>query len=155
VEGGFTIRQARFADQQTQARIDELSRRGAGRAAATGSQNPVFSNFDGRVVMSHGTIRFPELRFIVPSPGAELTRRFGLRKQSLDFSGVLRLDAKVSQTTTGIRHWLLMLADPMFAREGGGSAIPIKITGTSRQPSFGIDRHRLFGRFRESFAAPP
>src|SRR5262249_39245956 len=37
VEGGFTIRQARFADQQTQARIDELSRRGAGRAAATGS----------------------------------------------------------------------------------------------------------------------
>ena len=121
----------------------------------TGNQNPVLSNFDGRLVMSHGTIRFPELRFTVPSAGVELTGQFGLSKQTLDFSGVLRLDAKVSQTTTGIRHWLLMLADPLFARQGGGSAVPIRITGTSRQPSFGLDRSRPFGRFRENFAVPP
>jgi hypothetical protein len=52
----------------------------------------------------------------------------------------------VSDTTTGIKHLLLKLADPLFKRDGGGSAIPIKVTGRRSDPSFGLDKGRLFSR---------
>jgi hypothetical protein len=60
----------------------------------------------------------------------------------------------VSDTTTGIKHVLLKLVDPLFKRDGGGSAIPIKITGTRNDPSFGLDKGRVFSRKRSSPSAP-
>jgi len=41
---------------------------------------------------------------------------------------------------------LLKVVDPLFKGENGGSEIPIQISGQRDNPSFGIDRHRLFKR---------
>ena len=56
------------------------------------------------------------------------------------------MDATVSQTTTGFKRLLPRGVDPLFKRAGGGSAIPIKITGTRNSSSFGLDKGRVFKR---------
>jgi hypothetical protein len=56
------------------------------------------------------------------------------------------MDAKISETQTGMRRVLLRVVDPLFKKEGGGSAIPIKIQGKRSDPQFGLDRGRVFHR---------
>ena len=56
------------------------------------------------------------------------------------------LDARVSQTITGWKSWLLTLADPLFGRKGGGSAVPIRISGTRDAPHVGLDVKRALRR---------
>jgi hypothetical protein len=53
------------------------------------------------------------------------------------------MDAKVSQTVTGWRSWLLKIVDPLF-REKGQTVVPIKISGTRDKPEFGMDLGRVF-----------
>jgi len=69
-----------------------------------------------------------------------------LRPEWLDFQGRLLMDAKVSQTQTGIKSLLLKVVDPLFNKRGGGSAIPIHIRGRRDDPEFGIDMRRVFRR---------
>ncbi len=59
----------------------------------------------------------------------------------LDFRGKLRLDAKLSQTTTGMKSFFLKAVDPFFKGKDGGTVLPIKITGTKDQPKYGLDLH--------------
>jgi hypothetical protein len=70
-----------------------------------------------------------------------LAGTYGLRDEKLDFHGTLRLQAKLSQTTKGIKSFLLKPFDPFF-RKNGVTVLPIKVTGTRGQPSFGLDFHR-------------
>ena len=55
------------------------------------------------------------------------------------------MDANVSQTTTGWKSQMLKAADPLF-RKDGRTVIPIKISGTRSERSFGLDGRRVFGR---------
>ena len=64
----------------------------------------------------------------------------------LDFTGTLLMDAKISETQTGLKRLLLKAVDPLFKKDGGGSAIPIKIGGKRSDPAFGLDRSRVFHR---------
>ena len=64
--------------------------------------------------------------------------QFALKGEDLDFRGIVRLDATLSQTQTGFKSLVLKLADPFFKKDGAGAVIPIKITGTRDHPSFGL-----------------
>jgi hypothetical protein len=59
--------------------------------------------------------------------------------EQLDFSGKLRLDAKISQTVTGIKSWLLKVVDPLFKGKNSGTELPIHVRGTTKKPEFGVD----------------
>ena len=85
-------------------------------------------------------ITFRSLSFAVPGAGVDLTGRYDLDKDDLDFHGTLKLQAKISQTFTGWKRWALKPADPFFAKQGAGTLIHIQITGTSKDPQFGRDR---------------
>jgi len=52
------------------------------------------------------------------------------------------MQAKLSQTTTGVKSFLLRLADPFFSKQGKGAVVPIKITGSVQHPHYGLDLHR-------------
>jgi hypothetical protein len=82
----------------------------------------------------------------VPGAGVILAGSYDLRSETLDFRGALLVDAKVSEMTTGFKRILLMGVDPLFNKAGGGSAIPIRLTGTRSDPSFGLDTGRVFKR---------
>ncbi len=63
-----------------------------------------------------------------------------MANDTLDFHGALKLDAKISQTVTGWKRWLLKPADPFFAKNGAGTFLKIKIVGDTHHPKFGLDR---------------
>jgi hypothetical protein len=80
------------------------------------------------------------LTFSVPGAGVQLAGAYGLTAETLDFTGKLLLDAKISETVTGYKSVLLKAVDPLFKqKDGSGSAIPIRIGGTRNAPDFGLD----------------
>jgi hypothetical protein len=121
-----------------EAKITSLSRRGQGKPRDEDFQNARF-DMQGRFVLANSQVTFSSLSFGIPGATVQLQGTFGLLSQALDFHGTLRLQAKVSQTTTGIKSLLLKPIDPLFEREGAGTVLPIKITGTREEPSFRLE----------------
>jgi hypothetical protein len=143
LDGRFTMTGAQFTNAAVQTKIMELSRRGRGQVADSAKQN-VVSNFAGRFKLADGSLALPELKFDVPGAAVQLAGAYGLKSETMNFRGQLLLDAKISETTTGFKSVLLKAIDPLFKREGGGSAIPIKVEGTRGNPQFGLDTGRVF-----------
>jgi hypothetical protein len=53
----------------------------------------------------------------------------------------------VSQTQTGFRHFLLKPFDALFRKQGAGTRLALKVSGTVDEPKVGIDLGRtLKGR---------
>ena len=140
LKGQFGIAGVRFTDSNTQTKLDSLSRRGQGEPKDQDIQD-VASNLRGQFVVSHGAATFSNLSFNLPGAKVQLDGSYNMQSEQLDFHGHLLLDAKLSQTTTGKKSFLLRFVDPFFKRAGGGSSIPIKIVGARSHPSFGLDLH--------------
>jgi hypothetical protein len=132
----FSIQSARFANLDVQQKIRELSRRSRGETEPDPSEK-IASNMKGRFVLKDGVATFSQLSFAVPGAVIQLTGSYGLRTEQLNFVGSARLDAKLSQMTTGIKSKLLRVVDPFF-RKDGATVIPFKISGTRSAPSFGL-----------------
>jgi hypothetical protein len=64
----------------------------------------------------------------------------------MDFTGELLTDATLSDMTSGFKSLLARVAQPFFRRAGGGSRLPIRISGTRGKPEFGLDVRRVFRR---------
>jgi hypothetical protein len=149
LDGRFTLSGARFTSADVQKKIVELSQRASGKVgdkAEAVDPAKVASRFDGRFRLGAAHLEIPDVTFDVPGAAVQLAGDYALLPETIDFKGTLFMDVKVSDTTTGIKHMLLKLVDPLFKRDGGGSAIPIKITGTRAEPSFGLDKGRVFSR---------
>lgn len=136
--GRFGIRGAQFTSASVQGKIDGLSRRGRGEPKAIDEESSV-SSLKGAFKMKNGAISFSELTFGVPGAIVALNGSYDLQTEALDFKGALRLQAKLSQTTTGVKSFLLKVADPLFKRKDAGTVLAIKVTGTREKPSFGVD----------------
>ena len=145
LNGRFEISAARFTNDDVQQKIAELSRRGRGQPGQPGN-GQVASDFRGRFILGGGRLELHDLAFAVPGAQVRLVGSYALKKEAIDFKGNLLLDAKVSQTVTGFKSLILKIVDPIFAKPGGGSSIPIKIEGTRSDPKFGLDRDRVFNR---------
>ena len=145
LDGRFTIAGTRFTNTTVQDKINELSHRGSGKVREPEIPR-VASRFEGSFRLGGGRLEIPKVTFDVPGSIVALAGTYDLVPETLDFKGTLFMDAKVSDTTTGVKHFLLKLADPFFRRDGGGSAIPIKVTGSRSDPSFGLDKGRLFSK---------
>jgi hypothetical protein len=138
--GAFALAEARFTKVNVQQRINELSRRARGESANGGSS--VVSNLSGKFTLKNGTLGLTDLRFAVPGAVVQLAGTLDLRDETLDFAGDLLLDAELSKTTTGIKSVLAAIAQPLFRRKGGGSKLPIRVSGTASKPAFGLDVKR-------------
>jgi hypothetical protein len=145
LDGRFQIDSARFSQLNIQSKIATLSHLGSGdhdREAET--PGGVASNFAGKFVLADGTMTLSDLSFDVPGASVDLDGTYSLRDQAVDFTGALRLEAKLSELTTGWKALLLRPFDRLFEKDGAGTYVPIKITGTGSAPHFGVDTHRLF-----------
>jgi hypothetical protein len=151
VDGRFQIRQGRFASDDVQEKVDELSRRGRGEPE-NASIDRTLSDFEGRFMLRNGRLRLPDLRFKVRGAEVKLAGEYRLRGEVLDFEGELRLDASLSRTTTGFKSFLLRIIDPLFRRRGAGAVLPIRVTGTVSEPRFGLN---VLGRAVGLASRPP
>jgi hypothetical protein len=140
LNGTFGIGMAQFANAETRQKLEGLSRRGLGKPKDEDAGSAV-SELKGSFVLRDGQITFRDLTFGVTGATVELAGTYGLRDEKLDFHGTLRLDAKLSQTTTGVKSFLLKPFDTFF-RKNGVTVLPIKVTGTRAQPAFGLEFRR-------------
>ena len=139
LDGTFQVSDARFLKSSIQSQLDNLSRRGQGKPKDE-EIDQVVSNMAGEFHLENQAMTFRNLSFGVPGAAVDLNGVYDMGQDSLDFHGSLKLVAKVSQTVTGWKHWALKPVDPLFAKNGAGTFLKIKIVGTAKQPKFGLDR---------------
>jgi hypothetical protein len=137
LNGKFDVEQAEFTSPEVTAKIETLSRKGQGQPENKNAGSSV-SQLKGNFVLDNGVITFRSLTFSVTGAVVALDGQYGLDKGDLDFHGKLRMQAKISQTTTGAKSFVLKAVDPFF-RKNGQTEVPIKITGQREHPSFGLD----------------
>ncbi|MEZ5351844.1 MAG: AsmA-like C-terminal region-containing protein [Bryobacteraceae bacterium] len=145
LNGAFEVENGKFQQPAIQDKIDSLSRKGLGEPE-NAAIDDVSTGLAGSFRLASGIIRFRQLSFEVPGVGVRLDGAFDLRDESVDLTGTLRMDAKVSETVTGFRSVLLKAVDPLFGRRKAGAVVPIKISGTRSKPEFGLDAAGLVKR---------
>ena len=139
IDGNFELQQAQFGSPEVQEKIDTLSRKGQGKPNQRTIAN-VASDFLGQFHLEHGVFTARGMQFDVPGALVELNGNYLFGTEALDFHGKLRLQARLSKTQTGWKRILLTPVDPFFAKDGYGTVLPIKVTGTRSNPQFGLDR---------------
>ena len=139
--GQFEVSGAHFTNDKVQGKVDALSMRSQGKPKLAQDNIPdnVHSNLKGTFRLAGGTISFSQLQFQVPGTQVNLTGDYSLDGNEFDFRGRARMDAKLSHMVTGWKSILLKPADPFFSKNGAGTEIPVKVTGTKSEPHFGAD----------------
>jgi AsmA-like C-terminal region len=145
LDGQFDVGEAQFTSPLTAQKIETLSLKGQGKPGESPTGDPV-SEFKGKFRVHKGLVTFSQLSFGVTGAYIRLAGNYNLDTGDLDFRGKLRLQAKLSQTTTGVKSFFLKAIDPFFEGKSAGTVLPIKITGTKDQPLFGLDFHDKLNR---------
>lgn len=147
LNGVFSLPAAQFTDPNIRAKIEELSLRGRGivkkqaQAEQKQEEGTVTSSLSCRLDLTKGLATLGDVSFAVPGARILLNGTYDLRSEMIDLHGEARLDARLSQMTTGIKSLLLRLADPFFAKDGAGTLLHIRIAGPADHPSFGLEKH--------------
>lgn len=139
LDGTFDLNDAKFLKSTIQDQIDQLSRRGQGQPKNQ-QIDEVVSKMAGSFHLENQVMTFRSLAFQVPGAAVSVMGTYDMGNDTLDFHGALKLNARLSDTMTGWKHWLLKPADPFFAKNGAGTYLKIKIAGNAQHPQFGLDR---------------
>src|ERR1700732_290564 len=142
LDGDFGVNDAEFASPEVREKLESLSRHALGKPKNEGAGSAV-TDLLGHFHLGHDLVEFEQLRFHVPGAEVRLKGTYALPTENLAFQGDLRMQAKLSQTVTGKKSLFLKLADPFFKKDGAGSVVPIRISGTRDDPKFAL---ALFGK---------
>src|SRR5262249_23735914 len=115
LDGSFQVQNGKFLQSKLQDKIDELSRKGQGQPNNPAIDEVVYG-MRGVFKLDDQVISFRSLSFGVPGAAIDLSGRYDLAGDDLDFHGSVKLDAKVSQTQTGWKRWVLKPVDPFFSK---------------------------------------
>lgn len=140
LDGQFRIGDILFTNNEIQDKVDTLSHKGQGQPQR-GAEGTELSELRGKFTMKEGVVKFSKLTFGVEGASLTMAGTYNMDSGQLDFRGKLRLEAKLSQTATGMKSFFLKAVDPFFEGKDGGTVLPIKITGTKDQPKYGFDLH--------------
>lgn len=138
LDGSFNIAHGEFLRDVVQDKVDELSRRGQGKPKDPSVDN-VFSQMSGAFRLENQVLTFKRLSFAVPGAAVGLHGDYHMAEDKLDFHGNLKLEATISQTLAGWKHWLAKPLDHFFEKNGAGTFIRIQVVGNTSKPEFGRD----------------
>ena len=144
LDGSFSLAQAKFTNVDVQKKITMLSERGRGDENADGVGETVVSRMAGQFTLRDGRLDFKRLSFGVPGAVVQLAGTYHLRTEVMAFRGDLLVDASLADMTSGFKSLLVRMAQPLFRRPGGGTRLPIRVTGTRQHAKFGLDTSRVF-----------
>ena len=145
LNGSFELDSMHFTSSAVQQKVDNMSKRSEGKPndvvnpAEAIKTDDVASAMKGRFGVENGILTLTGLDFAIPGAEVQLGGNYALDAETLDLRGKLKMQAKLSQATTGIKSFLLRFADPLFSRHGNGAIVPIKITGSVQHPHYGLD----------------
>ncbi len=138
--GDFGVEGGQFRPK-TQEQVDKLSESARGEKNAENSPpsgEDVISDLAGHVEVHNGIATFSTLSFNVPGAAAQLHGTYNLLNHKIDFHGTLRMDAKLPQTSTGVKSFFAKALAPLFDQKKG-SVVPVEMDGAYPQPHFGMD----------------
>lgn len=138
LDGTFNLRQSRFLKSTIQSQLDSLSRHAQGQPNNE-EIDSVASNMKGSFRLENQLMTFRSLTFDVPGAGVALKGGYNIGADTLDFTGTLKLDAKLSQMVTGWKSLVLKPIDPIFSKNGAGTFLNIVVEGTARRPELGVE----------------
>jgi len=140
--GDFHVLYAHFSNKKVQGKLNSLSLRSRGeKQSRVEHEDDVQTDLQGVFTLGDGLLSFSSLHFLVPGTQVDMKGGYSLDGREFNFHGKARFDAKLSQMTTGWKSILLKPVDPFFSKNGAGTEVPIKITGTQSEPRFGLDFH--------------
>jgi hypothetical protein len=144
LKGSFQIKDATFPDQSLQKAVDELSLRGSGKpkeASEAGRRGvKIASDMRGNFALGAGRLTIPAVNYQVPGADIRMHGLYKMEGDDFDFSGHVKLKAKVSQMVSGWwKKVLLLPVDPIFSGHGAGTDLPIKVTGDKHSTHVGLD----------------
>ncbi len=140
LSGDFGVNGADFISPSTRRDIDLLSARARGNEPK-GSENPehVAADLNGTVSLREGLATFSKLDLRVPGARARLEGNFNVLNEKIQLHGTLATEASLSKDAGGgIKSFLLKPLNPLFKKKRAGAVIPIGISGTYSQPSYGF-----------------
>jgi len=150
LRGAFAVEDISFSNENIQKKMDQLSLRSRGQASEaremdnqTGillpGQQDVQANMHGIFSLANGELKLPQLVCTMPGAEIRLAGVYTLDGREFDFTGRARMQSPISGIVGGWKGRLLKPFDPFFAKNGAGTDIPIKITGTQANPHFGLN----------------
>jgi len=145
MDGQFHLGHARFDNAKMQGRIEQLSLRGQGKPQEVKTTDPtsVLSEMQGHFKLDAGVLQLPDLEYQVPGAKILAHGSYGLQGGTLSFQGDARMDATVSEMVGGWKGFLLKPADRYLKKNGAGTDVPIHVSGTRKDPEFGVEFSRL------------
>jgi len=149
LQGDFEISDGHFENPSRQQSVDELSEtaRGIKKSQQNGDKNNdeknnppenVVSHASGHVDLKNGIATITNLSFSVPGADALVQGTFNVLNEKIDLHGTMKMEAKFSQSTGGIKSLFAKVLDPFFNKKRG-SVVPVVVNGTYHDPHFGID----------------
>ena len=138
LEGTFGIDEGSFTKPETQKNVNELS---AG-ARGQNKEDPatVMTDLRGRVSLIEGVAHFFNFSFGIPGAKAQMHGTYSiLEPYRINLHGQMRVDTKISKTTSGMKSFLLKIMDPIFKKKKKGEVVPVHVLGTYEKPDFGLD----------------
>ena len=145
LNGSFELGSAHFSSGAVQQKVDNLSKRSQGmpreiiNPEEATSTDDVASVMKGNFRLEKGILSLAGLNFAIPGTEVQLAGTYALDPETLDLHGKVKLQSKLSQTTTGVKSFLLKFADPLFSKGGNGAVVPIQITGPVQHPHYGLE----------------
>jgi hypothetical protein len=137
LQGSFGIDDGSFSKPEVQKNVNELS--AGARGEKMDDAETVLTDLKGRVSLDGGIAKFSDLSFGIPGAKARMYGTYNLINEKIDLHGRMRVDTKISKTTTGVKSLFLKAIDPIFKKKKKGEVVPIHITGTYGHPQFGLD----------------
>ncbi len=140
LKGDFEVSSLHFSNPDIEKRVATFSNKAQGNPQSDSESTP--ATLTGTYDMNNGAITFSKLHFEVTGASVDLAGTYNMDNGAIDFQGALRMTAKLSQTMTGVKSLLLKAVDPFFAKNGAGTYVPIKISGTKDHPIYGLNFRR-------------
>jgi hypothetical protein len=136
LDGKFGIDEGAFKPE-TQKDVNALS--AGARGENKDDPETVLTDLKGTVTLSGGVAYFHDLEFGVPGAKASLHDTYNILNHRINLHGEMKVDTKISKTSSGAKALLLKIMDPLFRKKKKGEIVPVHILGTYEKPQFGLD----------------
>jgi hypothetical protein len=135
MQSNFQIHDARFTSPQTQSRISKISERPDQKQP----NDNTLADLNGNVQLLHGIAQFSKLSARDGDASAWFRGNYDLTNQQVNMHGQLTTEASLGKATSGIKSVFAKAIEPLFKKGKHQKVVPVKISGTYRHPSFGLD----------------
>jgi hypothetical protein len=135
VKSDFRIQNARFTNSRTEMRVSKVAERPGQKEP---DQTPL-ADLNGQVTVLKGIAHFAKLSAEDGDASAWFRGNYDLMDEHVNMHGTLTTRASLAKTTSGIKAVFAKVLDPLFKKSGNKKVVPVKISGTYHNPSFGLD----------------